>query len=137
MQGPARGRLLVVEDDELVRELLGLAASDAGLETILARDDQAAMAAIEALDGDDLMAVVTDVELGGRRDGWLVAEFARAHLPDVPVVYVSGAGGHGWAKRGVSGSLFLGKPISPYLVIDAVLTLVAQAGRRPRSCAGF
>lgn len=136
MQDPARGRLLVVEDDELVRELLGLAAADAGLQTILARDDRTAVAAIEAFGGRDLMGIVTDIDLGGGRDGWFVADFARAHAPEIPVIYVSGAGGHGWARRGVAGSLFLGKPITPHLVIDALLALVARAAGRTARCAG-
>lgn len=131
MRSPSRGRLLVVEDDEMVRELLGVAASDAGLQAILVRDDQAAVEAIEAFGACDLIGVVTDIDLGGLRDGWFVAEFARAHAPKIPVVYVSGASGHGWAQRGVTGSLFLCKPIVPRVAIEAIQSLLATADGRP------
>ena len=127
MEDYPRGRLLVVDDDAMVRELLGLAAVDAGFEAVLAADDREAVAAVEARQAADLVGLITDIHLAAPRDGWFLAQLARAHRPDLPVVYVSGASGHDWARLGVSGSLFLHKPFIPQHVVDAVQALLGRS----------
>lgn len=127
---PDRGRVLVVDDDAITREMLRLVLEDGGFEPILAADDRAAVAVLEADDGRGLVGLITDINLGGGRSGWFVAQRARAVRPDLPVIYVTGASGHEWRTMGAPGSLLMLKPFTPAHVLDGLDLLIGQARRR-------
>jgi CheY-like chemotaxis protein len=46
-------------------------------------------------------ALVTDINLKGKLDGWKAAQHAREDEPDFPVVYMSGAAAGDWTSKGV------------------------------------
>ena len=97
-------RILVVEDDVLVREFTTLALTSLGYDVTAVADGPAALAMLEA-DGEfDLL--LCDVILGGGMNGRQVAEAAQAALPDLRVLYMSGYTEnvivhHGRLKEGV------------------------------------
>lgn len=114
-----RLRILFVDDNFLFnvdsREFL----QDLGIKVEPA---YCASAAFEAIDrGRQLSALVTDVDLGPGPDGFEVARYARAAYPGLPVVYISGTRAASHAQEGVSGSEFIGKPLHPSQVTQALI----------------
>jgi CheY-like chemotaxis protein len=108
-------RVLVVEDDPLIREIVVEALQDAGFDVIEASNGE------EALDwcGKRIADVlVTDIRLPGQIDGWQIAERCREHDPLLPVIYATGFSPV--EARPVSGSLTLSKPYLPERVVQAV-----------------
>lgn len=81
--------ILVVEDDQNVQTVIEEALSDGGFQTIVTASGEEA---ITLLSGNGTYrALVTDVNLLGRLDGWEVAHRARELKPDFPIIYMSGA----------------------------------------------
>jgi DNA-binding response OmpR family regulator len=76
------------------------------------------------------VALVTDVNLSGRINGWEVAKVARELDPGFPIVYMTGAAGDEWASRGVPNSILLNKPFAPAQLVTAVSQLL-NAGSPP------
>jgi DNA-binding response OmpR family regulator len=80
-------RVLVVDDDPYVRDLLDDYLSEQGYEVLLA---ETAASAREVLDGEPPSVVLLDVGLPGE-DGLSLARYIRERL-DIGIVMVSGAG---------------------------------------------
>ncbi|HZI77330.1 MAG TPA: PAS domain S-box protein [Gemmatimonadales bacterium] len=114
VQEPSRGgggRILVVEDDPLVREMTRRALVDAGFEVLSAGNGREALA---MADDNHIDAVLTDLampEIGGRE----LAARLRESRPDLPVVFISGYTDEIMTRRGLldSGMSFLEKPVAP------------------------
>jgi signal transduction histidine kinase/CheY-like chemotaxis protein len=112
---PARkagGKILLVEDDPMVRDMARRSLIDAGFEVVAASNGHDAL----ALAGKDagIDAVLTDLampELGGRE----LARRLRESRPHLPVVFMSGYTDDVVIRRGLldSGVPFLEKPLSP------------------------
>lgn len=83
----AANGVLVVEDEALVRMLVVQALEEAGFAVREAAEAQGALALLRADDGIRLM--VTDVGLPGM-NGRRLADQARAHRPDVKVLFMTG-----------------------------------------------
>ncbi len=64
-------------------------------------------------DENNYRALVTDIHLQGALTGWDVAKRARELNPDMPVIYMTGAGADQWPSHGVPNSLLLQKPFAP------------------------
>ncbi len=103
----SRPSLLIVENDQAVREAVALVAHHLGYEVVLAASGsgEEALQIIRGLPGLD--GLYTDIDLAGRVTGWVVGETFEARWPDKPVVYASGA-----AKppRVLRSGVFLRKP---------------------------
>jgi DNA-binding response OmpR family regulator len=80
-------RILVVDDDDLVRELLREILVDGGHDVIEAANAKAAYASVDQDASPGL--VITDVNLGAWGNGFDVARYARDRLPDVLVIVIS------------------------------------------------
>lgn len=122
---PAR-RLLLVEDEPLVQDLIVIVLEEAGFSIAVANDG---LQAIELIEGEDELfcGLITDINLGPGADGWEVARKARARADDLPVIYVSGASCHEWASKGVPNSLMMTKPFDPAQFVVSILSLVVAA----------
>jgi DNA-binding response OmpR family regulator len=116
-------RILVVEDDPLIREFVVEALREEGFDVIHAADGEQALAWCGRQAADVL---VTDVKLPGKVDGWQIAERCREHNPDLPVIYATGFSPV--APRPVAGGLLLQKPFHP----DAIVRAVRQVTTRPQ-----
>lgn len=117
-------RVLVVEDDPLVREFVVEALREEGFEVIHAADGEQALAWCGRRAADVL---VTDVKLPGKVDGWQIAERCREHNPELPVIYATGFSPV--APRPVAGSMVLQKPFHPEEIVRAV----RQVTERPQA----
>lgn len=113
---PARPRLLVVEDEPLVRELIVLELEDAGYDVVEAEDGPTALRLLA--DDADIALLFTDIRLPGGMTGWDIAEQARGLRPDLPVIYCTGYSSD--ALRLVPGAEFMKKPYRPAAVVAAI-----------------
>ena len=69
-------------------------------------------------------ALVTDINLRGKMDGWEIAQQALEIDPEVPVVYTSRTATADWASKGVPNRIMLSKPFAPTQLLTAVANLL-------------
>jgi DNA-binding response OmpR family regulator len=115
--------ILVVEDDQEIQGVVEEALSEGGFEVAIAASGEEAVTLLIG-DKSQYRAVVTDIGLRGRSDGWEVARRAREINPDFPVVYMSGKYADDWASKGVPNSIMLAKPFAPAQLVTAVSQLL-------------
>lgn len=119
-------RILMVEDDPLVRELVVDALREEGYEVFHASNGEQALALCKRQIADVL---VTDIRLPGGVDGWQIAERCRELDPQLQVIYATGFSPV--EARPVPGSLTLHKPYQPDRIVEAVRQMGKE--RRPPS----
>ena len=113
-------RILLVEDEMLVRELAHEDLVDAGHEVMAAHDGEEAIRILERDDAFDVL--FTDIRMPGSVDGWGVAEAARRRTPEIKVIYATGLAD---ADRPMGeGEWRFQKPYK----IDAVLKILKESG---------
>jgi CheY-like chemotaxis protein len=81
-------KLVLVEDDELVRATLAEGLEDAGLQVTEFSDPSEALHPPKATDPPDV--VITDVDLGSTLNGFDIAAVAHSVWPSVRVVLING-----------------------------------------------
>jgi CheY-like chemotaxis protein len=86
--------VLVVDDDQLVREPIADYLREVGFDVLEAGDAHEAIDLVDHADHVDL--VFTDVRMPGELDGVGLARWVKTHRPDVPVLMTSGYYGTGW-----------------------------------------
>ncbi|UVC12624.1 response regulator (plasmid) [Rhizobium sp. TH2] len=125
MNEAAKPRILVVEDDALLLMETETILREAGFDIFTANDGRSAVAEIN---NGEMVALVTDINLGTGPNGWDVARLARETRPELPVVYVSGEHSPEWTARGVPNSIMVAKPYAPAQLVTAIATLLNAAG---------
>jgi DNA-binding response OmpR family regulator len=115
--------ILIIEDDEAIQSLVEDALIEGGFEPAIAPSGEEAVTLLKGRTAN-YRALVTDITLRGRIDGWEVARQAREIDPQFPVVYMSGASAEDWASRGVPNSIMLSKPFAPAQLLTAVSNLL-------------
>jgi two-component system response regulator HydG len=114
-------RVLVVDDDQAMCELLetGLTAAGYRVEARTSAPD-----ALALLDGQDVDVVVTDVRMRGM-DGLALCERIVANRPDVPVIVITAFGSLETAVGAIRAGAydFITKPLE----VDALVLAVARA----------
>ncbi len=122
---PQCRRVLLVEDEQLLRVIFAEALAEEGFQVVEARSGDEAIRLIS--DPDRFEAVVTDIDMPGTNDGVAVGRFVRQHDPSIPVVYISGRpdavrAAEPLGKREV----FLRKPCTPLQLADTLRKLLAD-----------
>ena len=84
----ARSKLLVAEDEALIRLMLVDALEDDGFEVLEAENVAEAIAVLER--HEDIRLVISDIRMPGERDGIDLARWVRTSRPAVKVVLASG-----------------------------------------------
>ena len=115
--------ILVIEDDQQIQVLLEDALRDGGYEPAIAGSGEEAVTLLKAF-RSKYRALVTDIKLMGRMDGWSVARAAREVDPGFPIVYITGAAPQEWPMWGVPNSVLLTKPFAPAQLLTAVSQLL-------------
>ena len=115
--------VLVVEDDQAIQSIVEDALTEGGFAPAIAPSGEEAVTLLKGSRGT-YSALVADVRLRGRMDGWQVARQAREIDPDFPIVYITGANGHQWPAHGVPNSILLQKPFAPAQLVTAVSHLL-------------
>jgi CheY-like chemotaxis protein len=123
--------ILVVDDDESVRELMAMVLESDGYTVLRARHPMEALHFNREFPGCiDLL--VTDFSMKPFQNGFELAHQVRTTRPDIRVVYVSGFVEHNVLQEELdtSTALFLPKPFTPFALLDRVekaLSLPAAA----------
>ena len=115
--------ILVIEDDDEIQGLVEDTLSDGGFEPAIAASGEEAVTLLKGRT-TNYRALVTDIGLRGKMNGWEVAQQAREIDPEFPVVYMSGAHAADWASKGVPNSIMLEKPFAPAQLVIAVANLL-------------
>jgi DNA-binding response OmpR family regulator len=122
--------VLVIEDDEPVQVVVEDALAEAGFAPAIVASGEEAVTLLQGM-AQEYRALVTDIALRGRIDGWEVAQRAREIDPNFPVVYISGASAGEWASKGVPNSVMLEKPFAPAQLIAAIANLLNSGTPTP------
>lgn len=116
-------RLLLVEDDPLLRMTLAEVLGEAGFVVLEAEDAESALGLLAA--HDDLALLLTDINLPGA-DGFALARAARRLRPGLPVVYASGRLTEPDPQRALPDAPFLAKPFSVSTALDTLKGAMAR-----------
>ena len=111
LAGPLKPIALVVEDDELQRELVVMLLEESEMGVIQCESAESALDVIDKL-GPSLAMLYTDVNLAGPLDGVELAHRAHREYPNIHVVVASG---YGLKKNLPENALFMAKP---WLALD-------------------
>ncbi|HWS31422.1 MAG TPA: response regulator [Actinoplanes sp.] len=127
-QGPV---VLLVEDDEDLRELTTQMLEMRGFVVLSAKDPVSALMACRVHDGN-IDVLLTDLGLPGVSGGEL-SRSATAVRPGMKVVYVSGVPEEIAIKRGLikAGSPFISKPYTADVLAGTLRTVLSQTSPTP------
>jgi DNA-binding response OmpR family regulator len=115
--------ILVLEDDELVQSIVAQMLSEGGYDADMVASGEEAVSLLNKHKGK-YRALVTDIKVQGKMDGWEVAQHAREIEPGFPIVYMSGDSAADWTSKGVPNSIMLAKPFAPAQLVTAVSNLL-------------
>jgi DNA-binding response OmpR family regulator len=118
--------VLVIEDDDSIQTVVEDALSDAGFEPAIAPSGEEAVTLLKGMK-NTYRALVTDIGLRGKIDGWEVAQQARQIDPEFPIVYISGKSAAEWPSKGVPNSIMLPKPFAPAQLVTAIANLLNRS----------
>ncbi len=113
-RGPTREKLVTVllaEDDEAVRAIVGRGLEEAGYRVYVAGSVEEALAVAATL-GEPIQLLVTDVDMPGG-SGYTLAERLRAISPTVKILFISGDVDGRFVGPEIPGTFSLQKPFSP------------------------
>lgn len=128
-QRVCRGTVLVVEDDEGIRTLIGKILTEDGYSVIEASDGVEALKTLQTFKGRcDL--IVADVIMP-RMTGAALIQAVQVLVPDTKVLFVSGYASDTLAANGVGDeSAFLQKPFLPTTLMEKVAELLSVSPGR-------
>ena len=108
-------KILVVEDEFLIRLILAEALADEGFDVLEAETGEDALAQLHADAG--IALILTDMQLPGKLDGRALVDAARQTRPGIPAVFTSGR-----PDTSVQGAneIFVAKPYSPSDILVAI-----------------
>jgi two-component system OmpR family response regulator len=123
----AAARVLVVDDEQNIAELVSMALRYAGLEARTAGSGRAALAACEEIRPQ---VVILDVMLGDDLDGFEVARRLRAAGTDAPIIFLTARDTTEDKVRGLSlgGDDYVTKPFSVEELVARVRAILRRAG---------
>jgi DNA-binding response OmpR family regulator len=120
-------RVLVVDDEAIIRQLIVINLELEGFEVHTAADGVEALAKARELRPD----VITLDVMMPNLDGWATAQQLRAdpETRDVRIVFISARGRAADVSRGLQlGAAYLTKPFDPDEVVEAVRRLAGRDG---------
>ena len=115
--------IMVVEDDPMIQTLVEEALREGGYEPAISASGEEAVTLLKG-NRDYYRALVSDINLKGRMDGWEIAKQAREIDPAFPIIYMTGAAADEWASHGVPNSILLTKPFAPSQLVTAISQLL-------------
>jgi signal transduction histidine kinase/ActR/RegA family two-component response regulator len=130
----AAARVLLVDDDRMVREMLAAQLGEQGFEVLEASDGLVALARMDA--GDKVDLLVTDYAMPGM-NGLVLSREARQREARLPVVlltgYVEGQLESDLKDLEASGAVVLRKPVSAHKLGEIALKLLARVDGSPQT----
>ncbi len=124
-----RTSVLLVEDEELISEFISDALSESGFNVHAVQDGETALSYLES--GAEVDVLFTDINLLGPMDGATLAARARAHRPELPIVYCSGHYSPSELPPPVPRSVFVKKPYNPKELCRLLARLTSESALEP------
>jgi CheY-like chemotaxis protein len=124
-------RVLIVDDNHLIRQLLGLLLAGAGYVPLEAESAEEALALAS---GDPPDAWIVDHEMPGTKGDALVRAIRAAtdpRLAGAAVIGISAHPGAEWALRAAGASAFVSKPVKEQELLEVLARTLAEGGRPP------
>ena len=115
--------ILVVDDDELIRNLLSELLSDAGHKVMETGDPVDALGLPESLGPPDVL--ITDIDLRSELNGFEVASYAHHLWPDVRIILISGLPAERTGRYLDPRDRFIQKPFSNDRLLGTIEQLAA------------
>jgi len=127
----ARARVLLVDDEAMVREVIAEHLEDAGYDVLTAANGTDALDLLGSGETADIL--VTDLSMPGM-DGFALIRAVRERRPGLPAVLLTGYAGDGaaLATGGDGAFTLLRKPVSGLQLLDRVRALLAERTPRDR-----
>ena len=117
-----RPRILVVEDEFLIRLTLVEALTDEGFDVVEAESGDAALPVLNSDQAFDLL--LTDIQLPGSLDGKRLAHHARQARPSLPVLFMSGRPEPAEEARSSPLDRYISKPYTLAEICTVVRSLI-------------
>jgi PAS domain S-box-containing protein len=123
------GRILVVEDEPMLRDMARRALERQGYDVVVVTDGASALRLLEG-DTPRFDLVLTDVVMP-KLNGKELADHIWHRYPGLPVLFMTGYSDQDVLKRGlvVAGASFIQKPFTPERLVEAVARML-EARRR-------
>jgi CheY-like chemotaxis protein len=123
---PERPTVLVVDDEEDLRDIMRRMLERRGFDTLVAGDSESAIAACRDHEGV-IDVLVTDLGLPGASGGEL-SRAATELRPSMKVVYISGLPKDIAVSKGLIGddALLVKKPFTSELLVEALRVVIAE-----------
>jgi CheY-like chemotaxis protein len=123
---PERPTVLVVDDEEDLRDIMRRMLERRGFDTLVAGDSESAIAACRDHEGV-IDVLVTDLGLPGASGGEL-SRVATELRPSMKVVYISGLPKDIAVSKGLIGddALLVKKPFTSELLVEALRVVIAE-----------
>jgi two-component system cell cycle sensor histidine kinase/response regulator CckA len=133
----AGGRILLVEDEDMVRAVAERALARAGYEVTACPGGEEGLEALAAQgQGEPFDLVVSDVVMPGM-DGPAMVRAIREKHPDMPVLFMSGYAEEQLRKDiDISDMHFIAKPFSVASISDKVASVMRSAGKARAEASG-
>ena len=121
-------RILVVDDDDLIRRLVVKTLERAGYEVVASADGRQAA---QEYDKDPTDLIITDLFMPEKEGMEIIMELRRDH-PDVKIIAISGAGslgptGYLEVARMIGASRTLAKPFGKEELLNTVRELLGES----------
>ena len=117
----ASPRILVVEDEFLIRMTLTEALSDEGFDVLEAESGDDALVIIR--DDPAIKLLLTDIQLPGGLNGRALAKLARETSPCLPIIYMTGQPDPG--DRTSDSEVYIAKPYTLFDICEAARRLTS------------
>ena len=123
---PQKTKVLLVDDEELVRQLLARILTDAGFQVEEADNGASALQSARRLDGS-LGLVITDIDMPVM-DGLEFARTLRGTDPKIPFLFITGVDPALVYQAGFPAAV-LWKPFTPEAFLEKVAQVISVPGR--------
>lgn len=114
-------RVLVVEDEFLIRMTLAEALADEGFDVIEAETGDDALPILKS--DPNIRLLLTDIQLPGILNGRTLATQAREHLPTLPIIFMTGQPDS--SDRANDRDVFISKPYTLFDICEAARRLTS------------
>jgi PAS domain S-box-containing protein len=123
-----RETILLVEDNEMVRQLVQQVLDKNGYRVLVAHNGEAAIQVCK-MDETPIQLLVTDVIMPGGMNGYEVAKLLTSFYPAMKVLYMSGYADEAIVRHGIleEGTAFLQKPFTPKILAQKVREVLDTA----------
>lgn len=119
--------ILVVDDEDSIRNLAALVLENDGFKVLKARHSDEALLVLDGYKGP-VHLLLTDVKMDPFMNGCELAKCTRLLRPDINVLYISGFTNNGMVQQEVeeARASFLPKPFSPRDLSEKVRSVLAK-----------